>query len=251
MCRQLAYLGDPVTLDSLLYAPEHSLEHQSYAPGQQRYGTVNADGWGIGWYDLDTQAEPARYRSPRPIWTDRSFASMAPVITTTCTVAAVRSATPPAPSEESGAAPFASGPWLFAHNGAIDRWSEGLGEQIRRELTPKRAAGIEGGTDSEVLFASFLDGLDRGASPADALAATIARVATEEKGRMNFLVSDGRTLLATVWGDTLFECVRPTGTLLASEPLDDDPAWASVPDLTLVTVDADGPVTHALEPAGA
>ena len=35
-------------------------------------------------------------------------------------MAAVRGATAPAPTEPSGTPPYTSGPWLFAHNGAVD-----------------------------------------------------------------------------------------------------------------------------------
>ena len=60
MCRHLAYLGPPVALAELLLDPPHSLVVQSWAPRDMRGGgTVNADGFGVGWY-----AEPARDRRP-------------------------------------------------------------------------------------------------------------------------------------------------------------------------------------------
>src|SRR5437763_14306615 len=118
MCRHLAYLGPPVTLEELVLTPEHSLLQQSYAPRFQRHGTVNADGFGVGWWQPDRRPEPARYRTARPMWTDRSFASLAGVVTASAVVAAVRSATPPSPAEESGCAPFTAGPRLFSPNGA-------------------------------------------------------------------------------------------------------------------------------------
>ena len=48
MCRHLAWLGRPRSLASLVLEPPSSLLVQSYAPRRQRYGTVNADGWGVG-----------------------------------------------------------------------------------------------------------------------------------------------------------------------------------------------------------
>lgn len=51
MCRHLAYLGPPTTLAALLLVPPHGLLRQSYAPMDMRGGgTVNADGFGVGWY---------------------------------------------------------------------------------------------------------------------------------------------------------------------------------------------------------
>jgi len=93
MCRHLAYLGRPVPLRELLADPPHSLLRQSWAPRRQRHGTVNADGFGVGWY-AEGDPIPARYRSDRPMWTDRSFADLARVVRSRAVLAAVRSATP-------------------------------------------------------------------------------------------------------------------------------------------------------------
>lgn len=124
MCRHLAYLGPPRTLHELLYAAPHSLFVQSWAPRRQRYGTVNADGFGVGWYPTETgtgePAEPLRYRRAMPIWGDASFADAARAITSGCVVAAVRDATIGFGSEESGAQPFRADRLLFSHNGAVE-----------------------------------------------------------------------------------------------------------------------------------
>ena len=58
MCRLLAYLGPPTTLEALLVDPPHGLAHQAWAPERQLSGTVNADGFGVGWYDLARRPEP-------------------------------------------------------------------------------------------------------------------------------------------------------------------------------------------------
>jgi len=103
VCRHLAWLGAPRSLGELLLEPEHGLLAQSYAPRRQRHGTMNADGWGVGFY-AGSRAEPARWRSNRPLWGDASFASVAPVISSGCVLAAVRSATAglgPHPAAES------------------------------------------------------------------------------------------------------------------------------------------------------
>ncbi|MFY9776611.1 MAG: class II glutamine amidotransferase, partial [Trebonia sp.] len=50
MCRHLAYVGPEVSLKSLLIDPPYGLYRQAWAPRMQRHGTVNADGFGIGWY---------------------------------------------------------------------------------------------------------------------------------------------------------------------------------------------------------
>ena len=241
MCRFVAYLGPPVTLEALLLAPPHSLVRQSWAPRRQRHGTVNADGFGAGWYDHARRPEPARYRSARPMWADRSFASLAGLVASGAVLAAVRSATPPAPVEESGSPPFTAGPFLFAHNGAVTGFRDGVGAALRRSLSDRRADGVEGASDAEVLFALALDRLDAGSSPGEALAAVVSAVAAQRGGRLNLALTDGHRVAATACGDTLWVREgRDGAVVVASEPSDDDPAWREVPDGSLVEADATG-----------
>ena len=115
MCRHLAYLGPPVSLQELLVDPESSLVRQSWAPRLQTSGVVNADGFGVGWY-ADGDPVPGRYRRDRPIWSDASFLSLARVVRSAAVLAAVRSASPGMAAGESAAAPFTRGRWLFSHN---------------------------------------------------------------------------------------------------------------------------------------
>src|SRR5437764_14851176 len=171
-----------------------------------------------------------------PMWTDRSFPSMAGMIRAGAVLAAVRSATPPTPVEESGAAPFMAGPWLFSHNGAIDGWCDGVSVAVRRMVSDTRAAGIEGSSDSETLFALVLDRLDDGLSPGAALAATISDLTESYEARLNFLLGDGERIGATTFGNSLFIRGGEGGVVVASEPLDDDPTWQPVPDGSLVEV---------------
>jgi dimethylhistidine N-methyltransferase/ergothioneine biosynthesis protein EgtC len=243
MCRFLAYLGPAVSLESLLYVPEHSLVRQSFAPRHQRHGRVNADGFGVGWYDHAVRPEPARYRRDRPIWSDHSLASLAGLVRAPAVVAAVRDATPPAAVEESGSPPFTSGPWLFAHNGAVHDFAGSAGVALRRQLSPGRLAGIEGTSDSEVIFALVLDALDAGASLSEALATGVATVTSVAPARLNLVLTDGLRLAATAWDDTLFLLDgrhEGSGVVVASEPWDDDRRWTRVADRSVVDVDGDG-----------
>jgi glutamine amidotransferase len=238
VCRFVAYLGPPVTLEALLLAPEHSLLRQSWAPRHQRHGTINADGFGVGWYDSARRPEPARYRTARPMWTDRSFTSLAGVVASGAVLAAVRSATPPAPVEESGAPPFTSGPWLFAHNGAIDGFHGAPGLELRGRVSERGRAAIEGASDAEVLFALALDRLHTGDSMGEALVAVVMGVEGVTTGRLNLVLTDGKRVVATAFGDSLF-VRRGQGVVVASEPFDDDRCWQAVPDRSLVDARAD------------
>ncbi|MGH9283992.1 MAG: class II glutamine amidotransferase, partial [Acidimicrobiales bacterium] len=176
MCRLLAYLGPPLTLEELLVDPPHALLRQCWEPTDKVGSVVNADGFGVGWYDPARRPEPALYRSTLPMWADRSFLSMAGMVAAGSVLASVRSATPPLPTELSATPPYTDGPWLFAHNGAVAGFRDGAAARLRRTLTERREAGIAGPTDSEVLFAMALDRLDAGAAPAEALAGVVTAV---------------------------------------------------------------------------
>jgi glutamine amidotransferase len=238
MCRHLAYLGPPRSLASLLHEPPQSLERQSWKPLRQREGAMNADGWGVGWWDPAIRDEPARYRTEAPMWTDRSFRSVAEVVHAGAITAAVRSATPPSPIVATGNAPFGAGPWLFSLNGFVVGFRGEVGEELRRSVTHERAIGIEGTTDSEVLFALVLDAMDAGADPAGAIAAVTADVLARTEGRLNLLLTDGRRIVASTCGNSLFTLtgagLADGGVLVASEPLDDHDGWVEVPDGSIV-----------------
>lgn len=239
MCRHLAYIGPSRSLASVLYAPEQSLEKQSHRPRFQRDGAINADGWGVGWFDPDVRPEPARYRTAAPMWADHSFRSVAEVVQSGAFMAAVRNATPPSPIVDTGNAPFASGPWLYSLNGFVVGFRGPVGEMLRRQVSEERAIGLDGTSDAEVLFALVLDALDAGASPEDALAGVIAGAAgPRADDRLNLLLSDGHVIVATTWGNSLFTLqgtgLATGGVLVASEPLDDDEGWAPVPERSIV-----------------
>lgn len=253
MCRHLAWLGAPRTLADLVLEPPHGLLRQSYAPREQRHGTVNADGFGVGWY-AGSRAEPARYRRAVPMWTDMSFASFAGVVSTSCAVAAVRSATPPFASDEAGAAPFTSGPWLFSHNGALAEWPRAAPD-LRSRLPATAAAAVEAPTDSALLWALALHRLEAGTPLGETLAAVVGDAAAVTTGRINLLATDGRVLAATACGDTLYLRGTSHGVQLASEPDDDEPGWERVPDGSLVVATEDElaitPLTGTPAPAPA
>jgi predicted glutamine amidotransferase len=58
MCRWMAYSGEPILADDLLFRPKHSIIDQSLHAEQSGF-TTNGDGFGIGWYDSDNSTTPA------------------------------------------------------------------------------------------------------------------------------------------------------------------------------------------------
>ncbi|MGY4647844.1 ergothioneine biosynthesis protein EgtC [Mycobacterium sp. URHB0021] len=216
MCRHLGWLGEPCSIASLVLDPPNALLVQSYAPRRQKHGLMNADGWGVGFYD---DGVARRWRSASPLWGDASFSSIAPALRSGCMVAAVRSASVGMPIEATASAPFTDGRWLLSHNGLVDR-----------AVLPA-SAKAEATNDSALLAALIFD---RGL---DALGATIVEVAAADpNARLNILAANGSRLLATTWGDTLSALRRDDGVVLASEPYDDDPGWQEIPDRHLIDV---------------
>ena len=234
MCRHLAYLGPEEPLGSVLVKPPHSLYRQSWAPRRQRYGTVNADGFGVGWY-AEGDPVPARYRRAGPIWADLSFADLARVVRSGAVLAAVRDATLSGADAEAAAAPYATGPWLFSHNGAVKGWPGSLAPLVQ-SLPSVDVLSLEARNDSALVWALVLARLRGGDDEAQALADTVVEVAEAAPGsRLNLLLTNGETITATTWGDTLWYLSRPgRSTVVASEPYDDDPHWQEVPDHTLL-----------------
>jgi gamma-glutamyl hercynylcysteine S-oxide hydrolase len=245
MCRHLAYVGPPVALDALLLAPPHSLLQQATAPRHQLGTHDNPDGFGVGWY-LDGAPGPERYRTAKPLWADERFPQLAPQVRSGAVLGAVRNATPGSVIDVSGNAPFASGPYLFSHNGYVAGYRTGVADELRARTSSRRLAGIGGDTDSEALFALVLDSLDEGHTAVEALVSTVATARELGGGYLNLLLADGRSIAATAAGNSLFVLARAGARIVASEPYDDDPAWAPVPDGSAVVADATGIHTSPL-----
>ncbi|HSV65529.1 MAG TPA: ergothioneine biosynthesis protein EgtC [Mycobacteriales bacterium] len=246
MCRHIAYLGPPLALGALLTDPPYSLVRQSFAPRRQRHGTVNVDGFGVGWY-VDGDPVPARYRRDRPIWSDEPLLDLARVVTSGAVLAAVRDGTPGLPYGEAACAPFGQGRHLFSHNGAVPGW-QALAETT---LGPAELLRLPVATDSALLWALVLRTLAAGKPLAEAVAATVA-AAAPLGGRLNLLVTDGAQIVATTYGESL--CWRPFGTagrpagvVVASEPYDDEPGWHDVPDRYLLQASPDGVHINSME----
>ena len=247
MCRHLAYLGPPATLRELLVEPAFGLYRQSWAPRRQKHGTVNVDGFGVGWYAPGDPA-PARYRREGPIWADRSFADLARVTRSAAVLAAVRSATEGTAAGAEAAAPYGADRWLFSLNGAVGGWPDSVAELAGRRLGPAGLLRLEARCDAALVWALVLSRLRDGADPADALAEVVADISACTNARLNLLLTDGEVIAATTWGDVLGYRFGPTGVLVASEPPDDGPDWTDLPDGTLLRATRDGLELRVLEP---
>jgi gamma-glutamyl hercynylcysteine S-oxide hydrolase len=236
MCRHLAYLGPPASVRELLIDPPYSLYRQSWEPRRQRFGTVNADGFGLGWY-VPGDPVPARYRQAGPIWADPNFAELARVTRASALLAAVRDATVGAAPGAEAAAPYRFEQWLFSHNGRLDGWPGSVGK-LAETLSGEELLGLESRTDSALVWALIVRRLKDGAPIGAALQDLVAELTAATGTRLNLLVTDGSLIAATVVGDSLSYLAGGDAVTVASEPITDDPGWVDVPDGTLVLATA-------------
>lgn len=203
----------------------------------------------MGWY-ADGDPVPGRYRRQGPIWADESFDDLARVVRSSALLAAVRDATERDADGEAAAAPLAAGRLLFSHNGAVKGWPGSLAP-LAATLPPAELLSLAARCDSALIWALVRHRVADGDDVPQAVADTVREVSEAAPGsRLNLLLTDGTTIVATAWGDTLWYLAEPGHrTVVASEPYDDDPHWREVPDRTLlVATRADVLLTPLKEP---
>jgi ergothioneine biosynthesis protein EgtC len=254
MCRLLAYLGLPVSLEHLLYKPEHSLIVQSYQPREMTSGVVNADGFGVGWYHSQKDTKPFTYKNTLPIWNDINLPSLSRYIESKCILAYVRSATPGQALDFANCQPFNHQQSLFIHNGRIENFRKTLHRKIRSTLTPDFYEKIDGNTDSEHIFALLLSQsqIHKHRPPEFALRTTLLILLEmakryEVEASANVVFSDGHRLIASRFATTspapsLYwlrdDITFPKSVIIASEPLFAG-NWTACPENSIISVGED------------
>jgi predicted glutamine amidotransferase len=261
MCRWMAWSGQPLIIEELLFKPMHGLVDQSL---HSRMGveTTNGDGFGLGWYGGGEG--PAVYHSVAPAWGDTNLRELAGHIESPMFIAHVRATTGTA-IQQTNCHPFRHGRWLFVHNGVI-AGMEAMRRDLMLAVDPSLFAGICGSTDSEVLFHLALTfGLDD--DPIDALEQAIGlveetalrhgienavqasigvmdgerlwaiRYSTERRSRTLFLSADASAIRELHPDNPRLQRLRDEDRLVVSEPLADLPGlWDEIPDGTAVIV---------------
>lgn len=269
MCRFVMYLGPAVTLNSLVTEPSHSIIHQSYK-AQEREEPLNGDGFGVAWYTPALREEPTIFRDVSPAWSNQNLLDLAPVIESDCLLAHVRAATLGLPVSQLNCHPFSWEQFAFMHNGEVAAFSA-IRRALRRNLSDAAHDWIQGSTDTEHLFALFIDqyrqesevqGIERVASALRATVGLIENMTASFRGgtpsNLNLVVTDGKCAVVSrysndgqspntlyVHTDCQYRCdgqghghlveTEAPAVLIASEPLTDDASWQCVdPDCLLI-----------------
>jgi glutamine amidotransferase len=249
MCRWAAYLGQPLFLSEILTAPAHSLIHQSRAAAQCKTA-INADGFGLAWYDK--RPEPGLYRDVYPAWSDPNLAALAHQVQSRLFLAHVRASTGTATSRNN-CHPFVQGRWSFMHNGQVGGF-----EHFRRSadmlIDEALYSNRRGATDSEALFLIACGfGLDH--DPRKALERAVRKLqdmsaAAGQPGalmRCTAALSDGQRLYAIRYAS---DDLAPSlyyrwnaawqGWAVVSEPYSEDAHnWVAVPAGSFCTFEGD------------
>lgn len=230
------------------------------------------DGWGVAYY-ADGHPCPRVVRGVDPAFRDDAFTALCGQVASRTVVAHVRKATV-GEVHERNSHPFHHGRWTFAHNGTVEGWHR-VREEVERGIGDGLRGILKGETDSERVFLLVLTELRRAGvdldRPGDSLpaAATVGacarlseslrevsrRAGSPTPTSLNFVLTDGRVLLAHRLGRDLHYrvesggaasgsgagCGTSTGTagvMLASERPCPKEKWREVPERGVLLVDA-------------
>lgn len=275
MCRFVAYLGEkPIALARIIDFPTHSLIKQSRHALRAKH-PVNADGFGVGWYNQSVDVTPAVFKSTQPAWNDQNLRHIVAKVQSNCFIGHIRASTV-GNVDNLNCHPFSFDNLLFAHNGTIKNFNA-IERTLLSNLCDRSYFSIHGETDSEHFFALFHHILHSNfkhkalKDMVDALLHTIEYIKTLQKAvgkndyaLLNTVLTDGKQLIATRYEsssaeqqNTLFYAVgdyvlaglgkglmhstafKKSGAIIVtSEPINEvESDWIEIPENHLLTVD--------------
>ncbi|MDI1482881.1 class II glutamine amidotransferase [Polyangium sp. y55x31] len=215
MCRVLAYLGEPIPLEDLLYKPDVSFVNQTHQAAF--YTRLNLAGSGLLAWDARSERPdlPFVYRSTQLAIYDRNLRALAAKVRATALLAHLRGVPydTRAIIHEQNLHPFQfEGARLaLAHNGQLARFEE-MKFALLPKIRPALARQIHGTTDSEWFYALLLSQLPdpsadlsaldiaRGVTSALRIVAGIRReLGIRTFSPMNLFLSDGNDLVAVCY----------------------------------------------------
>jgi len=255
----------------LINQAEHSLISQSQA-AQYRNKPVNGDGFGVGWYPTHHDDEPAVFVSIEPAWSNRNLEMIAKKIVTKHYFAHVRDASANMPVNQANCHPFYSGQYLWMHNGRVNGFQR-IKRALHSSLSDQSFDMLRGNTDSECLFALFMDSIQHkhNLTPEElqsglqtvisTVEETQRKYGVENASSLNMAVTDGLSTIISRYSsgqrepaslyfgqgtidssEESVDFIKDTGTtdsstIICSEPLSDDQSfWSEVPQNSIITL---------------
>ncbi|KAI9219300.1 nucleophile aminohydrolase [Blastocladiella britannica] len=220
MCRWICYKAkSPVLLAELLTRPQHSIINQSFECRLRldEVRPLNADGFGVGWYDPQEPREPpCIFTSVLPAWSNPNLNRLSNKIKANLVFCHVRAASPGFPISEANCHPWSFGQLMWQHNGYISGFNK-IKRKLQARIPDDIFHAVHGNTDSEWSFALFLSMLSDPSKSEfchyelkDALMRTIAIInellaaagVVDSPSLLNFAVTDGQSILCTRYTNT-------------------------------------------------
>lgn len=270
MCRLYGFrANEPTKVECTLVRAQNALLVQSRSDLR---GWSHSDGWGIAYYQ---DSELLIERRETAAFQDQGFSVAAERAYAETVLAHVRRSTVGGPALDN-THPFSQPPWVFAHNGTVRAMQE-LRPRLLREIEEAIDERPEGTTDSETVFLWLLagmvkQGLDISRPMGDSkrlvgiLAAAVLTIeerclaaGAEKPARLNFMLTDGHSLVASRWRNSLHWVARvgvhdceicgiphirhdPSkeyhAVVVASEPISHE-EWEEVPEGSIIAIDPD------------
>lgn len=213
MCRMLGYLGTPVLLDHLLYAPDSSLVKQTV--DAQMLGMLNLAGFGLAAWDEQAPERdiPLCYRSTQVAIFDRNLHALARKVRASALLAHLRGvpyrSNTQVNQESLHPFRFDATPLALAHNGDLADFHD-MRFDLVEHVRPEFARQIHGSSDSAWIYALVVSALEDPAGPLSAYdivravsrALTVIRKTRDRHGiqrssSVNLILGDGVNLVAT------------------------------------------------------
>ena len=261
MCRLYGFRANEATkVECSLVHAQNALMHQSR---QDLAGYSHIHGWGVAAYE---NAQPHVERQAWAAYHGEHFRRAAARIYAKTVLAHIRRATVGEPGLEN-THPFAEGHWALTHNGTVPAF-DAVKPRFLEAMAPRHRAAVAGTTDSEHIFRLFLTRreADTVAPLVEILRSVVEDIVTwcrqeapAAKLGLNLMIADGRQIVGTRWGRSLY-VLRRKGILdceicgfphvrheaqtdyraiaVASEPLTRE-SWSAVPNRSLFETTAD------------
>lgn len=253
MCRFTAYLGaQEILLGTLIENPENSLIKQS-KKAKMGLHHVNADGFGIAWYQEALDNQPGIFKSIQPAWNNNNLHHIAKKIQSSCFLSHVRASTIGDVSENN-CHPFAFEHISMVHNGTI-RGIDQMKKEIFNKLDEDLFLSIKGNTDSEIFFHLIIHFYRQSKSLEQALVEAIAYITEQERNKnfseqlhskINIALTDGKTIFATRYSSLSAPTLNLSyvtedklggSIVISSEPLDEEKSWITLPEQSYLCYD--------------
>lgn len=205
MCRLLAYLGvKPLLLSELIEKPKNSLISQS-KESKEGVVNVNADGFGLAWYNKTIDNYPGIFKSIKPAWNDNNLSHISKKVESDCFLGHIRASTG-GDVTFNNCHPFSYEEYSFAHNGIINNFNT-IKRELVNSLEEDLFLSIKAQTDSEHLFFLIMNYLRLQEGVVDiqeAVKSALEWIVDKQKGlnsdcysKLNTLTMNGNELVAT------------------------------------------------------